>query len=140
MLEMSLPDGRRKYATLVGLSGAAAKLVIGEREYAFSLAEVDALWSGSFVLLWKPPFTARILSFGDRGKEVAWVRQALSSLEGKAPENDVSDLFDEDLRQRIIDFQRSRSLPRDGIVGNETLVRMAMALEGKNAPSLSRPN
>jgi general secretion pathway protein A len=140
MLEMSLPDGGRKYAALVGLDGMTAKLAIGDREYTFPLAEVDALWSGSFILLWKPPFASRTLLLGVRGKDVTWVRQALNSLEGKEPENAMSDLFDEDLRQRVIAFQRSRSLIQDGTVGNETLVRMALALEGKNAPSLSRQN
>ena len=32
--------------TLIGLTGATAKLVIGKQEYTFPLAEVDALWSG----------------------------------------------------------------------------------------------
>ncbi len=140
MLEMALPDGSQKYATLAGLSDTAAKIAIGDREHSFALPEIDALWTGSFIVLWKPPFEAKTLKIGDRGKEVQWVRQALDSLEAKTPEGSVSDLFDENLRVRVIDFQRSRSLPQDGAVGIETLVRMAQALEGENTPSLSRPD
>jgi general secretion pathway protein A len=137
MLEMIITDGRRKYVTLVGLTDATAKLAIGKQEYAFPLAEVDALWSGAFILLWKPPFPPRTLSIGSHGKEVSWVLQALNNLEGKTPDSAVSDTFDNNLRQRVIAFQRSRSLIQDGTVGSETLVRLALALDSSSAPSIS---
>jgi general secretion pathway protein A len=137
ILEMALPDGRRKHVALVGLSGTSAHLVIGNREYEFPLSEVDALWSGSFILLWKPPFPPRPISVGARGKEVAWILQALNTIDGTASGEASSDLFNEDLQKRVIAFQRSRSLLSDGTVGNETLVRLALALESK-APSISR--
>jgi len=41
------------------------------------------------------------------------------------------------LRNRIVAFQRDRSLIQDGFVGNETLVRLTLALDEPNAPSLS---
>jgi general secretion pathway protein A len=137
MLEMKLPNGRRKYVALIGLRDATAKLVIGNREYVFPLSEIDALWTGSVILLWKPPFNPHPLSLGARGKDVLWIAQALDSAEGKAPGSSKSDEFDENLRQRVLAFQRSRALMEDGAVGNETLVRLALALEGSNAPSLS---
>jgi general secretion pathway protein A len=137
ILEMALPDGRRKHVALVRLSGTSASLVIGNRDYEFPLSEVDALWSGSFILLWKPPFPPRPISVGARGKEVAWILRALNAVDGKPADKASSDLFNEDLRKRIIAFQQSRSLLQDGTVGNETLVRLALALESE-APSISR--
>jgi general secretion pathway protein A len=80
----------------------------------------------------------RQLSIGDSGKEVLWVRRALDTLEGKAQDSVDPELFDEDLRQRVLKFQRSQSLIRDGVVGSETLVRLTVAMQGPNAPSLSR--
>ena len=129
ILEMALPNGNRKHVALVGLSGTSANLVIGNRDYEFPLSEVDALWSGSFIVLWKPPFPPRPISVGARGKEVAWIQQALNAADGKASGEGSSDLFSEDLQKRVIAFQQSRALLQDGTVGNETLVRLALALE-----------
>jgi general secretion pathway protein A len=140
ILEMMIADGQRKYVTLVGLTGATAKLAIGKKEYSFPLAEVDALWSGAFILLWKPPFPPRTLSIGSHGKEVSWVLQALNNLEKKTPDNAAPDIFDDNLRQRVIAFQRSRSLIQDGTVGSETLVRLTLALDSSSAPSISNQN
>jgi general secretion pathway protein A len=137
ILEMALPDGRRMHLALIGLSGTSASLVIGNRECEFPLSEVDALWSGSFIILWKPPFPTRPISVGARGKEVVWILQALNSVDGRASGEASSDLFTEDLRKRVIAFQQSRGLLQDGTVGNETFVRLALALESK-APSISR--
>jgi general secretion pathway protein A len=74
---------------------------------------------------------------GHRGKEVVWVRNALDALEGKGPASADPDVFDENLRQRILAFQRSQSLIQDGFVGSETLVRLSIALQGSKVPSLS---
>jgi general secretion pathway protein A len=140
MLEMQMPDGRRKYLALVGLTETTATLAIGKQEYTFALAEIDALWSGAFILIWKPPFTPQTLSVGSHGKEVAWVIHALNTLERKAPDSAAPDIFDNDLRQRVIAFQRSRSLIQDGAVGSETLVRLVLALDSSSAPSISNQN
>jgi general secretion pathway protein A len=137
ILEMALPNGQRKRVALVGLGASAAKLMIGEREYTFPLTEIESFWSGAFILVWKPPFPFRELSLGARGKEVAWVRQALDTIEGKAAGDAEADLYDTELRQRVVNFQKSHSLIQDGSVGAETLVHLTLALHGPTAPSLS---
>jgi general secretion pathway protein A len=138
ILEIVLPNGTRRQVALVSLVNEVATVAIGNWTHAFSLSEVSQVWDGSFILLWKPPFPLRQFSIGNRGKEVAWVRHALDTLEGKTQNTADPDLFDEDLRQRVLDFQRSQSLIQDGFVGSETLVRLTIALQGPNAPSLSR--
>jgi general secretion pathway protein A len=137
ILEMVLPNGGLHLVTLVALGDETATLAIGNRQYTYPLSEIDRVWDGSFILLWKPPFPMRQLSIGTHGEEVIWVRQALDRLEGKTPQLTVSDLYDEDLRQRVTAFQREKSLVPDGYMGIETLVRLSLALEGANAPSLS---
>ncbi len=138
VLEIVLPSGKRRQTTVVELKNETATLAINNREYTFALSEINGVWDGSFTVLWKPPFPLRPLSIGDSGKEVLWIRHALDTMEGKAQNPADSELFDEDLRQRILAFQRSQSLIQDGLVGSETLVRMTVALQGVNAPSLSR--
>jgi general secretion pathway protein A len=138
ILELVLPSGLRKSATLAGLTSDTATLLSGGREHTVPLVELERAWDGSFIALWRPPFAARQLVPGARGEEVAWVRRALDILDKKTPPAEVSDLYDEELRQRILVFQRDRSLIQDGLVGNETLVRLTLAVQGPNAPSLSR--
>jgi len=138
ILKLNLPSGTPFRATLVGLGDRSGTLAIGGREYTFPLREIESVWDGSFILLWKLPFPPRQLAPGDRGAEVAWVRRTLDTLEGKAPDSGDSEVYDENLRRRVMAFQRERSLPQDGIVGNVTLVRLTLAVMGANAPSLSR--
>ena len=137
LLELALPSGQKHLVTLVGLGDETATLSIMGREYTFPLREIDRFWDGSFILVWQPPFSSRLVSPGTRGPEVVWIRRTVDALDGKAPSAAVSDLYDETLRQRIIAFQRERSLPQDGLVGNATLVRLTLALKGPDAPSLS---
>lgn len=138
ILEIKLPNGVRRQVPVVKLTQEAAVLSIGGKERAFPLWEINQFWDGAFILLWKPPFAARRLGAGDRGKEVLWVRRALDTIEGKKSGSASSELFDADLKQRILAFQREQSLIQDGFVGSETLVRLSTALLGSNAPSLSR--
>ncbi len=136
ILEVTLPNGQMQRVTLIGLSDETARLAIGNREYAFPISEIDTLWDGSFILVWKPPFRPRQLSLGAKGEEVAWVRRALDRIEGKKQEANPSDDYDENLRQRVRSFQRQRSLIPDGYVGSETLVHLAVAAGDQKAPSI----
>jgi general secretion pathway protein A len=138
ILEMVLSTGLRHRVALVALGDDSATLAIGGRQFTFPLLEIDRVWDGSFIILWKPPFAWRRLSVGMRGNDVIWLRQTLDALDGKPAPPDVSDSYDEGLRRRVVDYQRHRSLIPDGFVGSETLVRLAVDLEKENAPSISR--
>jgi general secretion pathway protein A len=137
ILELILPTGQRQRVTIVGLSADTATLEIGEREYSFPLREIDTMWDGSFIIVWKLPFSAGSVAPGARGEKVAWIRSTLDTLDGRAPSTPASDLFDSSLRQRVMAFQRDQSLPQDGVVGDMTLVRLTLALMGSEAPSIS---
>jgi len=138
ILEVTLRSGARHRITLVGLDDRTATLAIANREYTFPLQEVDSVWDGAFILVWKLPFPSRPIALGTRGGDVLWIRHALDDLDGKPPGAADSDLYDEGLRKRVTAFQQSRSLPQDGMVGNATLVRLTLAVMGPNAPSISR--
>jgi general secretion pathway protein A len=137
ILELVFPNGLRHRVALVGLGDETASLVIGEQEYLFPLAEIDRVWDGSFILLWKPPFPWHPLSPGARGSDVSWVSEALDRIGGKHAAS-VSDNYDQILQDRVMEYQRSRSLIPDGFIGSETLVRLTVELGPQNVPSLSR--
>jgi general secretion pathway protein A len=139
ILELAVPSGDRRYATVIALDERTATLDFGSRRYTFPLSEVDQYWEGPFIVLWKAPAgsSAQIVP-GSRGKEVAWLRQRLSEIDGAPLGGQSSDFFDDELRSRVIAFQRSRSLLADGVVGEETLVQLDPSQRDARAPRLWR--
>jgi len=141
VLELSPPGGPRRAAALVGLGEDAATLVIAGQEHRVPVAEVERLWDGSFFLLWKAPLpAARLMGNGARGRDVAWLRRRLGEVDGQPVKSDQSELFDGTLRERVLAFQRSNALAADGIVGGETLLRLALATREPGTPSLLHPS
>jgi general secretion pathway protein A len=139
IIELVTPTGDRWRVALVGLNERSARLELGGQEYTVPLDEIDRLWDGTFILVWKaPPIGSRFISPGMRGKDVEWIRSRLDELQGKVPEAAPSDLYDAELQARILAFQRSRSLVPDGVIGEETLVHLTLAAGEAGTPSLSR--
>jgi len=140
ILELVGPAGDRHYATLVGLSADTATLEFGERRVAFPLSEIERFWDGPFVLLWRPPAPVTVaLAPGMRSKDIEWVRRRLSDDGAPAPAED-SELYDADLKARVVSFQRRRALTPDGIIGEETLAQLSVAARDPATPSLSARN
>jgi general secretion pathway protein A len=137
ILELLLPNGLRRQVVLCGLSKETATLIINERRYECPILEIDRLWDGSFILLWKPPFSERKLSSGAQGEPVQWVQRALNQLESLPLNTSVSGVYDDSLAMRVKAFQLNNSLVPDGYVGSETLIRLVLALEGSHVPRLS---
>jgi general secretion pathway protein A len=137
ILDIRLSRSAKRQVTLIGLTDETATLAIDNREYQFPLTEINKVWDGAFTILWKSPFATRHFSMGDSSKDVAWIRRALDVSEGKKSGVSVSELFNEELKQRILAFQQKQSLIQDGFVGSETLVRLSIAMSGAKAPSLS---
>jgi general secretion pathway protein A len=139
IIELATSTGDRRYATVIAVEDQAATLDFGGQRRTFPLGEVDLYWDGQFILLWREPaLTSRSIVPGARGKDVEWVRQRLSELDGGAVGGRDGAVFDEDLRNRVIAFQRSRSLIADGIVGEETLTHLTTAARDPRVPRLSR--
>ncbi len=138
ILELMEPDGERRRVTLVALGDDRATLAIEGREYAFPLSEVERFWDGSFILVWKtPPFEPRLITPGTRGKSVEWLRKQLDAVDGRASKAPLPNVYDAELGQRVSAFQQSRGLNRDGLVGGETLLHLALAARERGVPSLS---
>ena len=139
IIELATPTWDRRYATVVAVDDQTATLDLGGRRYTFPLSEVDRHWDGAFILLWKgAALSSLTIDPGTRGKDVEWVRQRLSELDGEPIAAKNRDVFDDELRARVITFQRSRALQPDGIVGEETLAHLSIAPRDPSVPRLSR--
>jgi general secretion pathway protein A len=140
IIELVTPAGHRHYATVTALTADTATLEFGPRRFTLPLAEVEAFWDGPFILVWKPPvLSVTVIAPGARGKDVDWLRQRLQELDGEAVAPKAGDVYDDELRARVVSFQQNRSLVPDGIVGEETLTHLTTARPDADVPALWPP-
>jgi general secretion pathway protein A len=138
ILELAGPMGARRRVALITLGDERATLAIGGQEYTYPLSEIDRLWDGSFILIWKaPPIRSRLISRGMRGTDVAWLETRLDAWEGKMSTGRLASVYDAEMERRVVTFQRSRFLLPDGLVGEETLLHLTVATRQPGVPSLT---
>ena len=134
VVELMAPPGVKHFAAVTALGSDTATLEFADRAVTLPLTDIEQFWDGSFVVLWKAP-SRGLTSIGptSRGKDVEWLRGRLTALDGQPIPTQKSDVYDDALRERVVAFQRSRSLVPDGIAGEETLTHLSAA--GPDAPA-----
>ena len=138
ILELTTPDGAKHYVVVSGLDRDRATLQIGERRVTLPTAEIERFWDGPFVMVWKAPLMGPLpLQPGTRSRDVVWLREKLAAIDGGTASGAGGALYDDDLKQRVAIFQQTELLTPDGIAGEETLVRLVAAAQGRSIPSLT---
>ena len=136
MLTLATPDGEQHYVTMTALQDDAATLDVAGETIMLPLTEIEQFWDGAFVVLWRTPgLTSTDLRPGTSSRDVAWLRQQLAN--GSSGERTT--VYDDELKRRVVAFQRANGLTPDGIVGDETLVRLTAMSTDARMPSLSKP-
>jgi general secretion pathway protein A len=131
-------NGRRVPVVLQHLDDSVAELMIGTELYRLSVEQVDRYWYGEYLLLLQvPPDGGLNLRVGDRGADIDWLRRQLEQVLGVDIPAADPQLFDYPLQQHVLDFQRSRGLVADGIVGENTLIQLNTRSGRKDVPRLS---
>ncbi len=140
---LTLRDGNSNphQVVLAALGPRSAAIDIGGTSYRVANSELEQLWFGEYLLLWRPG-TSGVKSFlpGMRDPDVRWLRASLARIQGKPVEPMDSDLFDENLAARVRDYQRDRGLPVDGMAGHATQVAISSDLGGGDMPRLAQAN
>ena len=97
------------------------------------------MWFGDFILLWKPPNGASLpLGRGSRGDNVVWLRRSLAAIDDRYRAEPIdSNLYDEELERRVIDFQRDHRLVVDGLAGQQTQIIINSLLGPDDTPRLT---
>jgi general secretion pathway protein A len=108
-LTLTTPEGGKHYATVTALGGDEVTLDLAGGPVTLPVREVEQFWDGAFVTLWRLP--------------------DLASTDLKAGD---------DQTRRVAAFQRANGLPPDGVLGEETLLRLAMTVRGGHVPSLTK--
>ncbi|MDH3597346.1 MAG: peptidoglycan-binding protein, partial [Rhodospirillales bacterium] len=122
---------------LASVAGDRVTLLAGEHRVVTDRATLTPLWSGEYLMLWRPPVVyQRMLASGIRGQDVAWLKGRLAEIFGE-PRAEVQEaVFDSELREKVMAFQRSRGLEADGIVGTRTLIHLNTVAKDSGVPLL----
>jgi general secretion pathway protein A len=131
VIELLLAGGRRYHLVVAGLNAEQVTLDLGSRRVQVPPGELAPLWSGSYIVLWRPPpLNSEVLREGSAGPDVHWLSRRLSLVDGLPlgqPDDPAEARFDTQLTQRVMAFQRAVGLREDGIVGQRTLLKLQAA-------------
>ncbi len=89
-----------------------------------ALSELDTLWNGDFLLLWRRDTAPAPLRPGDRSAAVPLVWERLAELDGVAIPPEVNTYFGRKLEDALRQFQQQRGLPADGVLNLRTLIAL----------------
>jgi general secretion pathway protein A len=123
---LTLKQADTEYPLLVKKARGDRVLVDdGEAEAWGSLPEIEALWPGDFVMLWRPVLDIPLLGQGSTGEAVTWLRERLALADGE-PKAKITteDRFDAALQSRLQRFQEANGLNADGIAGPWTMIML----------------
>jgi general secretion pathway protein A len=133
--------GAAHAVVLTAINGESVELSIGGVAVMHSLAEVSDMWFGEYLLLWRPPNgSSEALGPGSIGPGVIWLRQSLVAIDNRyATTTPESDVFDDELMNRVREFQRDNRLDVDGLAGRQTQIVINTLLDPNNMPRLTIP-
>jgi len=138
IVELIDQNGIRHHVLVTRLSETQAVFELSGREFSFPLSEVDRIWFGKYLLLWRPPeIGERIVRRGMNGPAVAWVRDALAHYGLPRTQSPRSSRFDAELEQQVREFQRRHQLEDDGVVGKMTLIYLRTYDSNAQSPQLA---
>lgn len=128
VLTLTTPDKFRAYTVLIGINATDARVLSGENDQqttkVVALSELGPAWSGEIFYLWHPPkgFTEALIQ-GQRSPAITWLAQKFAELDGREKPL-TNDHFSAALAKRVKIFQRNNGLTPDGIVGEQTLLKL----------------
>jgi general secretion pathway protein A len=137
VLELTFPSipGKR-FISLVGMDYDQLLVdpPIGGRK-SFSFTELERHWSGQGFLLWRDFLNLLpSLSVGSRGEHILRLQGLLK--EAGAYHKPLTGVYDNDTLSAIKQFQVSKGIVQDGIVGNQTLMVLYHSVDRFGAPKL----
>ena len=139
---LELKNARQEvvFAVLHKANGEKLHLKMLDSDIETTKQELQQVWSGNYIVLWKPPFPDNeSLAEGFVGPDVLWLRHQLDQIEGrKKAEYSADNLkFNSALTDRVTRFQEKRGLKADGIVGRETFIELVNVNNASAVPRLT---
>jgi general secretion pathway protein A len=123
-LELVTPERFAAAVLLLQIEDRNAILLGAEGPISVPLTTLAPHWQGGFRYLWhRPPAFERPLQRGDRGPAVSAIARQFAIVDGQKMPLTGSE-FSSALEQRVRLFQRANNLSDDGVVGEQTLLRL----------------
>jgi len=138
LITLTGDDGASWQVALTGLTETEALLLIDGNEIAVPIADLTHYWFGQFMILWRPPnANEEQIGPGTRSPNVVWLRESLASINKSDLETTAdAEVFDDQLANQLIEFQRLHRLDADGIAGLKTQIIINSMLESNQSPRL----
>jgi len=138
ILKLVADDGRRIPVLLRHLDNMFAELLVGDELYRVKVGQVEPFWYGDYSLLMQtPPGGKLYLRTGSEAEDVQWLRKQLEVAQGVEIPASNPRLFDQTLKQHLLDFQRSHGLLADGVMGKNTIIHLNSQSSPADIPRLS---
>jgi len=125
ILTLYTDDGEPFYATITSIDGQAATLSLGTETKRVRTEDILPKWYGDYLVLWSAPSQyEEAIQPGDSGAVVEWLDAKLATIKGRLarPSQDLT--FDEQLTQEVKQFQFTKNLVPDGVVGPLTIIHL----------------
>ena len=122
---------------LKAVKGGKAQILYGGSPHLVDPEELRAVWAKKFTVVWRPPSVGvGTIQKGMIGPSVRWLREQLDQMDGHAEKTAQPAVFGDALEKRVRDFQRRNYLTVDGVVGENTLVRIVSEIPNGTGPRL----
>lgn len=138
VLELTLPGvpGKR-FVSLVGMEKAELLIdppIAGKRSFSFN--QIEKYWTGQAFLLWKDPLNLQTkISPGSSGEHIKRLQGLLR--EAGTYKRPLTGVYDGNTISAIKEFQSSRGIEQDGIVGSQTLMLLYRSIDRFGVPRLT---
>ncbi len=134
VLEFVLPSGVKRYAVVTRLRDEQVELAVEDASATFNAHAMLPYWTGNAMVVWKSgEADQKTLKPGSDAPLVAWVRRQLKV----AVPSEGESHYDDTLKAKVIEFQESRGLKPDGIIGTLTLLSLQTADRTAGIPRLT---
>lgn len=131
-------DGHEYYVTLTAVRGRNADFVVGNEDRTVDIKEIEMRWFGDYSLLREtPPNYKGDVRPGASGPEVRWLDKQLAVIQGRKTRERKVLTYDDAFVRQVKEFQMSKGLTPDGIVGPKTISQLDTEI-GSIGPRLNR--
>ncbi len=125
ILTLQDDGGNTRYATLTGLDATYALLTFGDHIVRIPATELVKHWRGEFTLLWQPPADYSTPVYpGHQGAMIHWLERQLATINNRQLSTTANPSLGGSLVDELRQFQASRGLTPDGILGPVTLIHL----------------
>lgn len=126
VLTLFSKQGERFYGFLRSMDNNTVSFVVGAQQVTLPLSELDKIWRGHYLVLWKVPSTYRgPLKPNTIGPMTKWLSAQLDAYEGKPNPESPRAFYDPKMVKRVKNFQKDVGEVADGVVGINTLIQLS---------------